>query len=88
VFDVAADFLSPERQTALTLMLTGFRAATAELTRQEWLDVPPDIEVLHIELRDPGGGLDLDFGETDLLLEEGAGAARAAIAANDWLNPG
>ncbi len=88
VFDVAADFLPPERQTALTLMLTGFRAATAELTRQEWLDVPPDIEVLHIELRDPGGGLDLDFGETDLLFEEGAGAARAAIAANDWLNPG
>ncbi|MEE3250845.1 MAG: patatin-like phospholipase family protein [Actinomycetota bacterium] len=87
VFDVAADFLPPEKQTALTLMLTGFRAATTELTRQEWLDVPVDIEVLHIELPDPSGGLDLDFGDTDLLFEEGAGAGRAAIAASGWVIP-
>ena len=87
VFDVAADFLPPEKQTALTLMLTGFRAATTELTRQEWLDVPSGIDVLHIELPDPSGGLDLDFGETDLLLEEGAGAALTAIADSGWLSP-
>ena len=87
VFDVAADFLPPEKQTALTLMLTGFRAATAELTRQEWIDVPADIEVMHIKLVDPGGGLDLDFGDTESLLGDGAAAARAAIAASGWLSP-
>jgi len=68
-------------------MLTGFRAATAELTRQEWIDVPADIEVMHIKLVDPGGGLDLDFGDTESLLGDGAAAARAAIAASGWLSP-
>lgn len=79
VFDVAADFLPPEKQTAITSMMTGFRAATLELTRQEWLDVPPDVEVLHIELPEPSGGLDLDFGETEELFAKGSGAARAAM---------
>ncbi len=85
VLDVAADFLPAEKQTALTSMLTGFRAATTELTRQEWLDVPESIEVLHVELPMASSGLDLDFGETEALLVEGAEAARGAIAASGWI---
>ena len=34
-----------------------------------------------------GGGLDLDFGDTESLLGDGAAAARAAIAASGWLSP-
>jgi len=85
VFDVAADFMPPEKQTAITSMLTGFRAATAELTRQEWLDVPGRVNVLHLNLPDTRGGLDLDFGEAESLLKEGSDVARVAIQASGWV---
>jgi NTE family protein len=79
VCDVAARFLPAEKQTALTLMLTGFRAAAAELTRQEWADVPADIEVIHLELPVDSTGLDIDFTEAASLIDEGYAAAVSVL---------
>ena len=80
VFDVATGFLPPEKQTALSLMMVGFRAASAELTRQEWLDVPKNIEVLHIELPSPDAPLDIDFNGVPDLIKEGEKAAKAVLS--------
>ena len=71
VFDVAAGFLPPEKQTALSIMMTGFRAATAEVTRQEWRDIPEGIEVIHFRLPLDNHGIDDDFREAPQLMNLG-----------------
>ncbi|HIM66106.1 MAG TPA: hypothetical protein EYM46_06010 [Acidimicrobiia bacterium] len=81
VLDVVSRFLPPEKQTALTLMLTGFRAAAAELTRQQWLDVPHDLDVIHIGLPEQEGGLDYDFDDVPALIDQGADAAEQVLGA-------
>ena len=71
VLDVATRFLPPEKQTAISLMMIGFRAASAELSRQEWADVPRNVKVIHIGLGDPDGDLDIDFQNVPDLMKEG-----------------
>ncbi|MEE2769410.1 MAG: patatin-like phospholipase family protein [Actinomycetota bacterium] len=80
VLDVASRFLPPEKHTALSLMMVGFRAATAEVTHQEWADVPKGFDVLHIAVPGEDAGLDIDFEEIPQLIEKGEGAAEAALA--------
>ena len=80
VLDVASRFLPPEKQTAISLMMIGFRAASAELTRQEWADVPKSVKVLHIALQDPDGDLDIDFQNVPDLIKEGENVARKVIS--------
>ncbi len=79
VLDVASRFSPPGRHTALTLMLTGFRAAAAELTRQQWIDVPGNLDVLHIALPGDDLTLDYEFDDAARLIDEGAEAARRAL---------
>ena len=61
-------------------MMIGFRAASAELTRQEWADVPKSVKVLHIALQDPDGDLDIDFQNVPDLIKEGENVARKVIS--------
>ena len=85
VLDVASRFLPPEKHTALSLMMVGFRAATAEVTHQEWADVPQSLDVLHVAVPGEDVGLDIDFNEVPRLIEEGEAAAEEAIASNHGL---
>ena len=80
VLDVASRFLPPEKQTAISLMMIGFRAASAELSRQEWADVPKNVKVLHIALQDPDGDLDIDFQNVPDLIKEGENVARKVLS--------
>ncbi len=80
VLDVAAKFTPATKQTALSLMLVGFRAAAAELTRQQWLDVPADLDVLHIELPTVDDAPDFEFELVPDLLVQGAQVAEEALA--------
>ncbi|MBC8195578.1 MAG: patatin-like phospholipase family protein [Acidimicrobiia bacterium] len=75
VLDVASRFLPPGKQTALSLMLTGFRAAAAELTRQQWQDVPSGLDVLHIEMPPEDPDVDYDFDDAHHLIVQGGEAA-------------
>jgi hypothetical protein len=52
-------------------MMTGFRAATAEVTRQEWRDIPQDVEVIHFRLPLDNHGIDDDFREAPQLINLG-----------------
>lgn len=81
VLDVAAKFTPATKQTALSLMLVGFRAAAAELTRQQWLDVPTDLDVLHLELPTVDDAPDFEFELVPDLLAQGAQVAEEALAA-------
>jgi len=80
VLDVAAKFTPATKQTALSLMLVGFRAAAAELTRQQWLDVPTDLDVLHIELPTVDDAPDFEFELVPDLLVQGAQVAEEVLA--------
>ena len=80
VLDVATRFLPPEKQTAISLMMIGFRAASAELSRQEWADVPRNVKVIHIGLQDPDGDLDIDFQNVPNLMKEGEKVARKVLS--------
>ena len=80
VLDVAAKFTPATKQTALSLMLVGFRAAAAEITRQQWLDVPADLDVLHIELPTVDVAPDFEFELVPDLLVQGAQVAEEALA--------
>ena len=80
VLDVAAKFTPATKQTSLSLMLVGFRAAAAELTRQQWLDVPADLDVLHIELPTVDDAPDFEFELVPDLLVQGAQVAEEALA--------
>ncbi|MDE0928602.1 MAG: patatin-like phospholipase family protein [Acidimicrobiales bacterium] len=80
VFDVAARFLPPEKQTALSVMMTGFRAAAAELTRQQWRDVPAWCSVLHLRLPLDNPGIDDDFNDAPKLMELGYAEAQDTLA--------
>ena len=80
VLDVATRFLPPEKQTAISLMMIGFRAASAELSRQEWADVPKNVKVIHIGLQDPDGDLDIDFENVPDLMKEGEKVARKVLS--------
>ncbi|HIG24480.1 MAG TPA: hypothetical protein EYG34_09550 [Acidimicrobiia bacterium] len=80
VCDVAAPFLPPEKQTALSVMMTGFRAAAAELTRQEWRDVPAHCSVLHLKLPLENPGIDDDFNDAPKLIEFGYTSAQETLA--------
>ena len=80
VFDVAAPFLPPEKQTALSVMMTGFRAAAAELTRQQWRDVPAWCPVLHLRLPLDNPGIDDDFNDAPKLMALGYTAAQETLA--------
>ena len=82
VLDVASRFLPPEKHTALSLMMVGFRAATAEVTHQEWADVPKGLDVLHVAVPGEDAGLDIDFDEVPELIEKGEAAAETALPAN------
>ena len=82
VLDVAAKFTPAEKQTALSLMMVGVRAAAAELTRQQWLDVPADLDVLHVELPTEDDAPDFEFELVPDLLEQGADVARRALEAS------
>jgi len=82
VLDVAAKFAPAEKQTALSLMMVGVRAAAAELTRQQWLDVPADLDVLHVELPTEDDAPDFEFDLVPELLTEGARVAIEALAAS------
>ena len=79
VLDVAAKFTPAEKQTALSLMMVGIRAAAAELTRQQWLDVPTDLEVLHLELPTVDDAPDFEFDLVPDLIEAGAEAAERVL---------
>jgi len=81
VLDVAAKFTPATKQTALSLMMVGVRAAAAELTRQQWLDVPPDLDVLHLELPTIDDAPDFEFELVPDLLLEGARVAEEVLAA-------
>ena len=90
VLDVAAKFAPAGKQTALSLMMVGVRAAAAELIRQQWLDVPTDLDVLHVELPTVDDAPDFEFGLVPELLEAGMEAAEAALAersARGWPTP-
>ena len=80
VLDVATRFLPPEKQTAISLMMIGFRAASAELSRQEWADVPRNVKVIHIGLGDSDGDLDIDFQNVPNLMKEGEKVAQKALS--------
>ena len=80
VLDVATRFLRPEKQTAISLMMIGFRAASAELSRQEWADVPRNVKVIHIGLGDSDGDLDIDFQNVPNLMKEGEKVAQKALS--------
>ena len=80
ILDVATRFLPPEKHTALSLMMTGFRAATAEVTRQEWADIPKGVEILHIALPGEDPGIDINFEEVPELIEKGAAAAESSLS--------
>ena len=80
VLDVAAKFAPAGKQTALSLMMVGVRAAAAELIRQQWLDVPTDLDVLHVELPTVDDAPDFEFGLVPELLVAGMEAAEAALA--------
>jgi len=80
VLDVAAKFVPAEKLTALSLMMVGVRAAAAELTRQQWLDVPSGLDVLHIELPTEDDAPDFEFDLVPELLEQGASVAAEALA--------
>lgn len=80
VFDVAARFLPPEKQTALSVMMMGFRAAAAELTRQQWRDVPAWCSVLHLRLPLDNPGIDDDFNDAPKLMELGYAEAQDTLA--------
>ena len=80
VLDVATRFLPPEKQTAISLMMIGFRAASAELSRQEWADVPRNAKVIHIGLGDPDGDLDIDFQNVPDLMKEGEEVAQKVLS--------
>ena len=80
VLDVATRFLPPEKQTAISLMMIGFRAASAELSRQEWADVPRNVKVIHIGLGDPDGDLDIDFQNVPDLMKEGEEVAQKVLS--------
>ena len=60
--------------------MVGVRAAAAELIRQQWLDVPTDLDVLHVELPTVDDAPDFEFELVPELLEAGAEAAEAALA--------
>jgi NTE family protein len=79
VLDVATGFLPPEKQTAISLMMVGFRAASAELSRQEWADVPKNVKVIHIGIQDPDGDLDINFENVPNLIKEGEKVARKVL---------
>ena len=79
VLDVAAKFAPAGKQTALSLMMVGIRAAAAELTRQQWLDVPTDLEVLHLELPTVDDAPDFEFDLVPDLIEAGAEAAERVL---------
>ena len=79
VLDVAAKFTPAEKQTALSLMMVGIRAAAAELTRQQWFDVPTDLEVLHLELPTVDDAPDFEFDLVPDLIEAGAEAAERVL---------
>ncbi len=83
VLDVAAKFAPAEKQTALSLMMVGVRAAAAELTRQQWLDVPAELDVLHVELPTEDDAPDFEFDLVPDLLEQGAEVARRALETAD-----
>ena len=80
VLDVAAKFAPAGKQTALSLMMVGVRAAAAELIRQQWLDVPTDLDVLHVELPTVDDAPDFEFGLVPELLVAGMEAAETALA--------
>ena len=80
VLDVATRFLPPEKQTAISLMMIGFRAASAELSRLEWADVPRNVKVIHIGLGDSDGDLDIDFQNVPNLMKEGEKVAQKALS--------
>lgn len=80
VLDVAAKFTPAQKQTALSLMMVGVRAAAAELTRQQWLDVPDDLEVLHLELPTVDDAPDFEFDLVPDLIHQGALVASKALA--------
>ncbi len=80
VLDVATRFLPPEKQTAISLMMIGFRAASAELSRQEWADIPKNVKVIHIGLQDLDGDLDIDFQNVPNLMKEGEKVARKVLS--------
>jgi len=82
VLDVAAKFTPATKQTALSLMMVGVRAAAAELTRQQWLDVPTDLDVLHVELPTEDDAPDFEFELVPDLLAQGALIAEEALAAS------
>ena len=89
VLDVAAKFTPATKQTALSLMMVGFRAAAAELTRQQWLDVPRDLDVLHVELPTVDDAPDFEFELVPELLDQGAQVAEEALAAAPgWVSTG
>ncbi len=85
VLDVAAKFTPATKQTALSLMMVGVRAAAAELTRQQWLDVPTDLDVLHLELPTIDDAPDFEFELVPDLLAEGARVAEETLAVADGL---
>ena len=60
-------------------MMVGIRAAAAELTRQQWLDVPVDLEVLHLELPTVDDAPDFEFDLVPDLIEAGAEAAERVL---------
>ena len=89
VLAVAAKFTPATKQTALSLMMVGFRAAAAELTRQQWLDVPRDLDVLHVELPTVDDAPDFEFELVPELLDLGARVAEEALAAAPgWVSTG
>ena len=85
VLDVAAKFTPATKQTALSLMMVGVRAAAAELTRQQWLDVPTDLDVLHLELPTVDDAPDFEFELVPDLLAEGARVAEETLTVADDL---
>ena len=89
VLDVAAKFTPATKQTALSLMMVGVRAAAAELTRQQWLDVPTDLDVLHVELPTVDDAPDFEFELVPDLLAQGALVAEETLAASPgWVPTG
>ena len=57
----------------------GIRAAAAELARQQWFDVPTDLEVLHLELPTVDDAPDFEFDLVPDLIEAGAEAAERVL---------
>jgi hypothetical protein len=63
--------------------MVGVRAAAAELIRQQWLDVPTDLDVLHVELPTVDDAPDFEFGLVPELMAAGMEAAEEALAGTD-----